>query len=314
MKFWHWIIIVISIVALVYLAMLFSAHWKSNPDLIAKVDSENPFISSTSMVSAHRIGGGDAPEETMAALEKCLSSPLPPEVLEIDLRLTSDDTLVLFHDETLDRTTDSPEIHGEGKRVGDMPLSLLKALNMGENFQDKEGNYPYRGLRGDDVPDTLRIMTLEEFLDRAEEEGDFFYIMEIKDKGERGMAALDQLHSILEERDLLSRTILGTFNKEITQYRDSRYPDIIRSASVRECLGFYFSALLGLKNYEPKFSVLQVFYGRPYFKYGINMATAKVINYAHSHDIAIQYWTVNDTRDMDYLFSVRADAVITDYV
>lgn len=290
------------------------ARWKSDPSLLREVSSANPFIATSTMIAAHRIGGGDAPEETMAALERCLSSANPPEIIEIDLRLTKDGELVLFHDETLDRTTDSPVVFGEGCRVEELTLSLLKSLNMGENFQDKDGNVPYKGLRGEEVAQNLRILTLEEFLDKAEEEGTFSYVMEIKDKGERGKRALDSLHAILEERDLLSRTILGTFNKEITLYMDSCYPDMIRSASVKECLSFYLSALFGRKNYSPSFSVLQVFYGRPYFKYGINLATAKVINYAHEHDLAIQYWTVNDERDMDYLFSVGADAVITDYV
>ena len=81
-----------------------------------------------------------------------------------------------------------------------------------------------------------------------------------------------------------------------------------------EALEFYISAIFGRKNYKKRVSVIQVFYGRAYFKYGINFATARVINYAHSHDIAMQYWTVNDERDMEYLISVGADAIITDYV
>lgn len=47
--------------------------------------------------------------------------------------------------------------------------------------------------------------------------------------------------------------------------------------------------------------------------YGINLGIVKVINYAHAHDLAIQYWTVNSEKDMAYLTGIGADALITDY-
>ena len=33
----------------------------------------------------------------------------------------------------------------------------------------------------------------------------------------------------------------------------------------------------------------------------------------NAHDLAMQYWTVNDEADLAYLASVGADALITDY-
>ena len=46
---------------------------------------------------------------------------------------------------------------------------------------------------------------------------------------------------------------------------------------------------------------------------GINLGTAQVINYAHSHNVAIHYWTVNDADRMAYLTSIRADGIMSDY-
>ncbi|MDD5973532.1 MAG: glycerophosphodiester phosphodiesterase family protein, partial [Spirochaetales bacterium] len=77
---------------------------------------------------------------------------------------------------------------------------------------------------------------------------------------------------------------------------------------------FYIAALFNKKDYQKPCSVLQVFYGKPYYKFGINLATAKVINYAHSQDMAIQYWTVNEDDEIEYLIKAGADAVITDNV
>ena len=44
------------------------------------------------------------------------------------------------------------------------------------------------------------------------------------------------------------------------------------------------------------------------------MATSRVINYAHSHNMAIQYWTINDEDEIRYLLSIGADGIMTDYV
>lgn len=44
-----------------------------------------------------------------------------------------------------------------------------------------------------------------------------------------------------------------------------------------------------------------------------NLGTAQVVNYAHEHGIAVQCWTINDKEDFDYLCSIDADCIMTDY-
>ena len=306
---------VILLIALIYLLLMIHARWRSNPQSIKKYATDNPFITDSSLIVGHRMGGGDAPEESLLALEMCLGGEYVPDVLEMDLHITKDQRLVLLHDATLDRTTDSFLVFGKkGLRPEDLTLSELKRLNIGVSFVDKDGNMPYKDIHGDLVPDSLRILTLEEFLDYSDMRGEFKYIIEIKNGDDLGKKALDILYDTLKSRDLLDRVIFGTFNSEITEYASATYPDLIRSASIKEAAEFYFAALLGRKNYVPPVSVLQVFYGEKYFKYGINLATSRVINYAHSHNMAIQYWTVNKEEDMEYLFSIGADGVMTDYV
>lgn len=306
---------ILAVIAVIYALLIIHARWRSNPSRIKIYDTDNPFIVSSSLIVGHRMGGGDAPEESLMALEMCLDGDNVPDILEMDLHITKDNRLVLLHDDTLDRTTDSLYVFGkEGLRPEELTLEELKKLNIGVSFVDKDGKTPYKDLHGDDVPDSIRILTLEEFLDYSKARGNFSYIIEIKNGGDDGKRALDILYSTLKERNLLERVIFGTFKNEITEYASSTYPDLIRSASIKEVVEFYIAALLGKKNYEPPVKVLQVFYGEKYFKFGINLATARVINYAHSHNMAIQYWTVNEERDMEYLFSVDADGVMTDYV
>ncbi len=69
-------------------------------------------------VVAHRGAPVAEPENTLASFALALAQGA--DALETDLRFTRDDEIVLFHDETLERTTD-----GQGK-VRDHSLSELK--------------------------------------------------------------------------------------------------------------------------------------------------------------------------------------------
>lgn len=76
-------------------------------------------------------------------------------------------------------------------------------------------------------------MSLDEVLDYLTSAGDYRYIIEIKDGGEVGLAAADQLYATLNERNLLDRVIVGSFRDEVADYITANYPDMHRSASPR---------------------------------------------------------------------------------
>ena len=56
------------------------------------------------LVIAHRGGAGTAPENTMAAFENAIT--VDADYYELDVRISSDDSLMIIHDGTVDRTTD----------------------------------------------------------------------------------------------------------------------------------------------------------------------------------------------------------------
>ena len=87
---------------------------------------------------------------------------------------------------------------------------------------------------------------------------------------------------------------------------------MLRSATIKEVLSFWTAALKNDKDFNPSYSVLQIPYNMPY-RVIANLATAQVINYAHEKGIAVQYWTINSEKDMEYLISVGADCIMTDY-
>jgi glycerophosphoryl diester phosphodiesterase len=266
----------------------------------------------TTLVSAHRSGGGIFPENTMMAFEGCINSEtFKTDIFEFDLHITADDELIILHDSTLDRTTDAVEYFGqEDIRPENYTYEELRGLNFGESFKTDNGEKPYCGLRGDDVPDSLKVSKLDDVLDYLESNGSFDYIIEIKNGGNLGEKAADILYNTLKAKEMLDDVVVGTFNQNVTTYIDENYPDMPRSASIIEVATVYFNSLLGINKKEGtyKFSALQIPIGASI----LDLATARLVNYAHRHNIAVQYWTINDTETMQLLKDIGADCIMSD--
>ena len=86
-----------------------------------------------------------------------------------------------------------------------------------------------------------------------------------------------------------------------------------RSNTDAEAIEFYIAAMTGDEDYVPATSIMQFPYTKKYRIMGVNFASHKVLNFAHSRNIAVQYWGVNTEKDMLYLRSLGADGVMTDY-
>ena len=306
---------ILCVIAVPAIALNIAGAHKSNPDDIKSYKTTNKYILESTDISGHRSGGGIAPEETMMAFKNCAENKnFTIDVFEFDLHITKDDVLVLLHDDTLDRTSDCEEVFGEKNvRPETKTYDELRKLNMGAKFENEYDEIPFADLKGNAVPDDLKIVRVEDVLDYLNSVGNYKYIIEIKNSDDLGKKGVDILHKILLEKNLIDKVIFGTFHSEISKYVDDNYPDMTRSTGITEALSFWWAALTDSDSYEPPCTVLQLPYGAPFKYFGLNAATAKVINYAHSHNMAVQYWTVNNAKDMEYLISVGADCVMTDY-
>ena len=290
-------------------------HYHSSAADYISVNSSNPLISEEALICAHRSGGGVYPEESLPAFRNCAeSTDFHTDYFEFDLHLTKDNRLVLMHDDDLDRTTDSSTVFGKsGTLVHEKTLAELKQLNIGANFTTSDGVMPYHEYSGDNVPDDLRILTLEEALDYLTSVGKFHYIIEIKDDGEDGKLAADILYRQLIDRELLNCSIICSFNDEVLDYVDKEYPDALRGAGTEEALEFVFAAGFMDKDYVPRCDAIQLPYGNALESKGLNLGLVGIVNYAHSHNVAVQYWTINEEDDMEYLKSIHVDVIMTDY-
>lgn len=305
------ICLVVVILLVGCILFVISHDWKSE---LKDYETDNYYVTplGQTMVAAHRSGGGIFPENTMMAFEGCINSKnFKTDIFEFDLHITKDEELIILHDETLDRTTDSIETFGVTDATPDQfTYAELRKLNFGEAFTDENGQMPYKGLRGKDIPNNLKASKLEDVLDYLEANGDFGYIIEIKNSGELGFKTADRLYEVLKRKDMLKKVIVGTFHGEITQYLDEAHPDMMRSASIIEVAKFYIDSLLNIKREAGyyKYSALQI----PANQLIIHLGTSKVTDYAHKNGIAVQYWTINDADDIKALYLIGADGITTD--
>lgn len=304
---------VFSIVVIILSIYLFQHFYRSNPRNVVIYETTNEHIFSDAKLSAHRSGAGIYPEESMLAFKSCVKN-LCVDYYEFDLHITKDNQLILLHDSTLDRTTDSAEVFGEkGVRPENKTLAELKKLNIGAKFVDKDGKMPYADVKDPSVLEDLRITSLNEVLDFLMASGDFRYIIEIKNSGELGKKSLDILYNNLKERGILDKVVFGCFHQEVSDYLDEKYNDFKRGAYGKEVCGFTFAALFNKKNLKHEYEVLQVPCRGFNSAGGLNFGFVRFINYAHKNNIAVQYWTVNDKKEMDYLASINADLIMSDY-
>lgn len=90
--------------------------------------STKPFFKSDKPLNfGHRGFAGQYPENTILSFQKAIESGA--DVLEMDVQLTTDNQLIVFHDDTLDRMTSG---HGI---VKEKSLTEIKKVNVGCEFE-----------------------------------------------------------------------------------------------------------------------------------------------------------------------------------
>lgn len=290
---------------------LLTYQWQDEPQEYSVTNQYITELGSTK-IAAHRAGRRLFPQGTMMAFEGCVNAEnFDPDIIEFDVRLTADDKLIVLHDDTLDEVTDAVEYFGKTENYPEnYTYDEIYNLNFGESFKNQDGETLYKGLRGDDIPDNLRVAAVTDALSYLEENGEYYYSIEIKNSGELGFKAADILYGILSEMNIIDKVIVASFNKDILHYLDDKYPDLTRTGYNVEVFRLYLDSLFDVERPEGyyKFDVLQV----PPDKYVVNLGTSKLVNYAHKNNIAVQFWTINDTEKMTFLQEIGADGILTD--
>jgi glycerophosphoryl diester phosphodiesterase len=272
------------------------------------------------LISSHRSGKGAAPENTLLAIKSNLTyADSGSAIIEMDVQITKDGVLVLYHSLYLDEVSDSAEHFGKkNTTVFSKTYGELRALNLGENFSSGD-TYPYRGLRGDDIPDDIRITRLSDVFACVEgaAPGRFRYIIEVKYPQPWAPKIVDGIYELLTQYGMADRVIVASFWPDVTDYIDNRYRGKMnRSANPFEIVDLYgcYTRNDDLSGEDFRYTALQMPY---YHDHGLlivgNLGKAGFIDYAHKYGLSVQYWTVDRPEDARFLAEAGADVLMTDH-
>lgn len=153
-------------------------------------------------LTAHRGIKGLIAENTLPSFKAALD--LGVDVLEYDVHMSRDRELVIMHDSTVDRTTDSTGA------LNFMTLEQIKKLDAGIKFG--EG---FRGYRVPTLKETLDLFVSYEYMPDQ--------IIEIKDFRPE---VVDAVVAMVKEYELTERTVIEAGDAPTVLYLQENYPEI----------------------------------------------------------------------------------------
>ena len=208
------------------------------------------------------------------------------DMLELDVRTTRDGVVVVFHDETVERTTD-----GAG-RIQDLTWEEVRALDAGFHFRDHSGNHSFRG-RGVSVP------ALKELLERLPN-----IRLNVEAKDARSAEPLVELIRRCGAQD----RVLVAAEWERNRRSVVGYPGPWGASRIQITAFFLLIATPLGPLFTPACDVLQV----PEVYLNLRILTPAFIREAHRRNLPVHVWTVDDPQAMRKLLSWGVDGIQTD--
>jgi glycerophosphoryl diester phosphodiesterase len=214
-------------------------------------------------------------------------------LFETDLRVTADGVLVCYHDPILSRTTNG---HGF---VANTPFEELRGLDAGHRHR-LDGGFPFRG-KGIAVP------TFTEMVKAFPDAG---WVVDLKAEGTEG-----RLLNVIEELDLASRVIVGSFSTErVDRFRTLSGGRVATSTPPGETMRAMIAAAAprwgraGIDVFDVTTAALQV----PATWYGVPVVTPSLVEFAHAAGRLVHVWTVNSEDEVANFIEMGVDGLITD--
>ena len=281
---------------------------------LRKVTNENFWIENEVQISAHRGGALLNPENTKKAFDYVIKETDYTDIVEIDLRLTKDNIIVINHDGNINRMALSE--NESSISINDYNYVNLLEYNLGRNFVDLDGNKPYFNysvLKAKE--EGLTLMSLEDFFSEYNNYRDIKVFLEIKESGESGKYIVDEIIKMIEGEYewWKTRSMFITFDDELVNYIYDKYDYYV--GALGDKVGYQIGFIkMGLDLfYFPNYQSIQVPYNQKAKDMPlIDLATKDMITRAHKRNQLVVYWGVNNKKDMEKLIAIGVDVITTD--
>ncbi|WP_345006986.1 glycerophosphodiester phosphodiesterase [Snuella lapsa] len=226
-------------------------------------------------IIAHRGFSGIAPENTLVAFKKAIECKA--DYFELDVHKTKNDSIVVIHDSTVDRTCSN----GAKGEIAQMNYSELAYINVG---YPKKFGYKY---------EHEKIPTLREALALAK--GKIKVCIEIKDYGIE-----QKVIDVVNDLGMKDEVILFSFY----------YPVLAKIRQLDKDIPILF-----LINKADKMTIdyAKIIDSNAIGVGYETTVTEAYLNFAHMHGIEVWKWTVNEKDEMKQLIDLGLDGLITDF-
>jgi glycerophosphoryl diester phosphodiesterase len=226
-------------------------------------------------IVAHRGFSSIAPENTLIAFQKAIECGA--DYFELDVHKTKDDSIVVIHDSSIDRTS-SNNMNG---KIAELNYSDLKSVKVGH--PKKFG----------DTYENEKIPTLREALEMSK--GKIKVCIEIKVYG-----AEKQILEIVNDLGLNDEVIIFSFH----------YPVLAKIRQLDKNIPILYLINSADKTTIDdakviKSSAIGVGHG--------TKVTKEYLGLAHNHGIEVWKWTVDDEDEMQQLIDIGLDGLITNF-
>lgn len=225
---------------------------------------------------AHRGAAGHCPENTMIAFKRALE--LGANGIETDVQMTKDGQLVLIHDETLHRTTGSPE--------------WVKDVTLAELAEKDAGSWFHEDYRGETIP------TLEQLL-KFVKPLDTIINLELKNGVVRYPELENKVIEMVRRYGLAERVIISSFN-HYSLVECKRIAPEIRTGIL------YMEGLYEPWDYAKRIGADALHA----FHYAV---IPELVAAASEQGIPYHPFTVNEKSEMQALLHAGVAGIITDY-
>lgn len=232
----------------------------------------------TPLIFAHRGARRQAPENTLPAFLR--AQELGADGVELDVQITADGQVVVFHDSKLDRTTD-----GTGS-LKDKTLAELLAFDAGSSFDE--------AFQGTLIP------TLDQVFDSLAD--DILINIELKDFSLK-TTLVDRVAERIRDHSISDRILFSSFNPFMLRRAKKLLPEIP--------VGYLYSEDLPLPLAKGWLAVPII--GphearHPHF----TMVDQAYMIWARERGYRVNVWTVNDESDILRMAALGVDSIITD--
>lgn len=235
-------------------------------------------------VIAHRGSSGVTPENTLSSIHQAITEK--SDYIEIDVQMTKDNQVIVIHDKTIDRTTNSKGA------VKDFTLEQLKSYDAGSWFDKK--------FKNQKIPSLLEVLDI---LDQQQK-----LIIEVKNNFNEYPGIEKNIVNIVKLSQTKAKIIYKSFSKDVLdrfKSLDSKREILYCTIGPLPVIPFYIDYSLRIGS--------PLDYEADYYQVHKLFLSEKFIKLAHAKNKKIIGWDIHQSQDIGNAISKGVDIIETDF-